>query len=296
MKKSGAVLAASLATAMLAGSAFAEVTPANNTATTTAANASTGSNVTATSAQAVSPKLLEKIGVSYFGAFSGPSVGKPSSLVPDENGKQDPSAKINLVNYLTTVYKITPDVSAGATITTKYVPVEGQAFTFSDPNLRVGHKKIIHTDNFNLSQDLRLTLPFTRASHNRGLQTALATLQVANYDVPGTKLSVGTQTFAKFSLFKTESEGTNLGVYVTPYASYQFLPTLAGTLAFDTGFEHAKGAAHNEWAHLPHDLQIGGSWDVMPNLNVNPFLQLQTGGKVTLDSTMLGAFISAKLL
>ena len=44
------------------------------------------------------------------------------------------------------------------------------------------------------------------------------------------------------------------------------------------------------------DLQPGLSWDITPNLNFNPFLDLKTGGNVNLDSTSMVFTLSWKLI
>jgi hypothetical protein len=91
--------------------------------------------------------------------------------------------------------------------------------------------------------------------------------------------------------------GNTSTAWVAPYASYQVKPTLAATAQMDLiNAALAHGARYNEWQHTPTDVQLGAAWDVTPTVNVNPFVQVSTGGTINADSTFVGAYLSAKLL
>jgi hypothetical protein len=44
------------------------------------------------------------------------------------------------------------------------------------------------------------------------------------------------------------------------------------------------------------DIEPGVSWDVLPNLNFNPYLSMQTSGAVGLKTTSVGMMLSWRMI
>jgi hypothetical protein len=59
---------------------------------------------------------------------------------------------------------------------------------------------------------------------------------------------------------------------------------------------HQLGKATTNWVRAGTDLQPGAMIQVYPGIILNPYLQISTGGKVSTDSTAIGAQIFATVL
>lgn len=284
----GGLQTLALATSLVSASAFADTTSATTTA----------------SAQSVAPKLIDKISIGLLAQYVGPSITQPGAYQVNEygivqDGENGAGRNTQIVSgFLGIGYKIGESSKVGLQIRASYVPVMGHNMTLKTPNLTVSNSKLINRGNFNLSADLRTPLAITSAAKKAGLLTGLGSLQTMTYDIPNTKLTVGTLSIINWSLYSAEAaDGTsNMMVALTPFANYQFTEKLAGTLNYDMGASHGKGTSLTDWSNDGTDLQIGLGWDAAKGVNLNPYLQLSPGGKVSLDSTSVGMYVSAKIL
>jgi hypothetical protein len=236
--------------------------------------------------------------LSYYGVYYGPSVSRMDSLVPNEYGQTGKTNQFFL-NYLTLGVHATDDVSPGIVVMSTYSPVRGQGLTLIDPYLKITDTRMIHTAAFNLYSELRYFVPVTKASHNADLLGKLGTFQAVTYQIAHTPLTVGAWAKFYWDLYGSDAHaGKNFEAYFRPDLFYQISPKLQAALYYEMFANHFMNSAWQEWdtSGLATDVQAGVMWTVAPGVILNPYLQFATGGKVTTDSTALGAQIFATVL
>ena len=241
-------------------------------------------------------RFIDRLNANYFAILYGPSVGTPSSYQPTPYGEQDLARPLLVQNFLGMGYNVSDAVTVGASAYWLWQPVLTQTITIKDPFLRVAHNSIISTERFNLYADVRLhfaVTPFSRASD---LLAGLQTFQVASYQVGTTRLSLGLFASARLNVYGPRGVGNDLELYLAPNLTYQLSPKVGFTLVYEMAANHEFGADPFELFSGGTDLEPGITWQVTPSLSVNPYLNIMTGGKISLDSTSLGALVSWQLL
>lgn len=285
MKKVGGIQALALASTLLAGSALAATSSTATTSGTTSAEASEAA-----------PKLIDKLSIAYAGQYVGPSIGNPSAYITDEYGLTTDTKQV-IDSVLATGYKLNDRMSAGLNINFVYTPVMGQDLRLKDPTLKLSMKKLIDRGNLSLNGDFRIYPGVTASSRNKSMLAGVRTTQSLNYTVPNSKFSVGAAGIIRWNIYgASASSGQDISTYLGPNVNYQISPTVAANLLYEMGGGHSLGESITNWSADGTDLQAGVSWDITKAINLNPYLQLTPGGKVNLDSTSFGAYITAKLL
>lgn len=248
--------------------------------------------------------LREKTAVSYYGIYYGPPTGDPTaSKQVNEWGK--PTTSQYFLNYLSMSYKASQTLLPGITVMSTYTPVNGQDMTLLDPYLRITDTQLIKTGNWNLYGELRNFLPVTQASQNAHKMNTLGTFQWLTYNVPHSRFSVGAWAKLYWTLYGSNAapgvngkptSSTDYQAYLRPQVFYTLTPKLSAALYYEMFANHALGQASDDWYHAGTDVQMGAMWTVFNGITLNPYLQFNTGGKVTTDTTSLGAQIFATVL
>jgi hypothetical protein len=242
--------------------------------------------------------LKEKVGVSYYGIYYGPPASDPgSSKQINEWGK--PTSNQYFLNYLGLSYKVSKTLLPGITVMSTYSPVRGQDMTLLDPYLRLTDTKLISSGNWSLYSELRHFLPVTKASHNAHKMSTFGTFQWLTYNVPNTRLSVGAWAKFYWTVFGSGAlpgAGDDYQAFFRPQMFYTLTPTVAASLYYEMTGNHTLGKSATDWHAGYTNVQLGAMWTVMQGLTLNPYLLFNTGGKVTTDTTALGAQIFATIL
>jgi hypothetical protein len=272
MKKSSAILA--LATTLISGAALAD----SGTSTATAT--------------AVAPSVMSKITASYVGLYHGPGIKDPiSSMQPDENGELSGQM---LESSIIGGYKLTNTITAGAYV--NFTSEVGKGTYLNDPALNIANSKMIDMGNFSMASHFRAYLPVTQASRDANQITQLRNLNILNYDVPKTKLSLGLITSERLYIYSSNTDGQRVArLYAGPMVNYQLTPTIAVGVLGEVESTYKRGADFFSVADGAFDVEPNISWDVTPKINVNPYLNLYPT-KFSADSSSVGILLSAKIL
>jgi hypothetical protein len=125
---------------------------------------------------------------------------------------------------------------------------------------------------------------------------AIKTTPNVRYLIPQSNFKVGAWTEAKSYLGVTQGKAFKL--YAAPYVGYSLSDSLALNVGYEMEADHypIPGISSLDFKSYQTDLQPGVVWNITPHIMVNPYVQLFTGNKVTLDNSALGAVISATLL
>lgn len=269
-----------------------------------------------TSVSSTAPSLLDKLVLSYWAAYSGPSITNPDSHTNDSNsygavgsnGVNGPGSELqNLDSTITFGYKITDKLVLAANYRfvlrpSVLIDPDGTHYFYrnKDPWINLIAPKLVHTNGLNVWADIRVYVPAVTSNNEMG---ALRLTQITTYDVPKTRLSLGLYTYERANLLTDAGAAgnmENLDFDVSPFASYQLTSKLAATFWSDVvqaTYANTGSAAGvpQGWDNQSVDMSVGIGWDITPKINLNPQFTFYPG-YATLSNTTIGAIISAKFL
>lgn len=265
-------------------SAFAQTAPAPST---------TSSTLTSTNTVAETlPSFRDKLILSYYGVFSGPSLGKLSSYNPDISG--DEGSPMNVDGALSIGFKPITHMTTSVGVPFVYQPVLKQTVTVNDLYLRLGYGQLINKGNFNLGGGVRVYAPTSVKSKERGQRAGTRFEGVASYAFGNTGLDLGLYSFVRNNYFKQGGKGTALSFYSAPFMNYKLTEKLSATLWVDL-IQLGQSTESSTMKNDPITAQTGLNWDISNKLSINPYINLYPRTP-TLDSSSFGMILSAKVL
>ena len=250
-------------------------------------------------------KPLQKVDITYFGIYLGPSLSNPgeSAQVNPSTGVVDPADWPQVLeNQVKLNYNFTDHFFVGPVINFNFYTGQTNTSTMRDSGVRIGAKNLLKTGGFSMKADVRAlaaTTPGDQSAHAGILWENLISLK---YDVPHTKWTAGVLSFTKYHTYTDNgiSPKTGLGrgdweLYLAPNANWQFSRKVAATMFVDFYPLHKIGAAGDWTTAQPADLNPGINWDITDNFSVNPGIVFYpTNPTWAATSTIL--YISGKLL
>jgi hypothetical protein len=94
----------------------------------------------------------------------------------------------------------------------------------------------------------------------------------------------------------SKAAGADIEMYAIPNVDYQISDTLVANVGFEMDARHSVGQPLNVLDSAGTYLDVGVSWDITPNLNINPFIDMKPTRRFALDTTTFNAVLSLKLL
>jgi hypothetical protein len=226
----------------------------------------------------------------YFGLFFGPSLTNPTARYqPGFEGELDASRPIVLRNFVNLGYSINNEMQLTATGAWTDSPIDGQEFILRDPQLRVSHNSLVSTGGFNLYGDVRAVFPMSDASREQDIRFGLQVFTFPTWESGRWLFAVWAS--ASTYIFGPQGSGNDLELYFGPNVSYQVSPKVSLTLLYETGAAHSFGSPAFQLVNDGSAIQPGVSWDILPTLNLSPFLNIPTTQTPTLAATSFGASI-----
>jgi hypothetical protein len=232
----------------------------------------------------------------FYSILYGPSVEHPTSYQPKPTGGDNKDLPVDLRNFLTLAYALDQYLAVSATGYWLYKPVLGQSMTMRDPYARVSYEDIMHFSQATWYGDLRVHFPVTDLSRDQDMLAGVQTYHTLTYPIPGSRFTTALDASARVNVFGSQGRGDDLELYAGPSLSYLLHPNFSLTLLYEMGASHQFGAKAFDLYNDGTVLEPGFSWDILPSLTINPYLNLYTGNKVTLSSTSIGATLSWILL
>jgi hypothetical protein len=240
--------------------------------------------------------LAGELSAEFFAVFYGPSIGKPSAYQPTPYGEKDIEHPVVLRNFLGVGYNVTDEIAITPTASWLWSPIGRSVFTLQDPYIRVSHSSVWSTSITNLYSDFRVHLPITRLSQDERMLLGVQTFNSFVMDVPGTSLSVGTYASARMNFFGKMAYGNDLELYLAPNLNYQYSDNASVILVYEMNAVHVLGTQAWQLENSGTALQPGMAWLVTDRLMLNPYLNIATGGRVSLSSTSIGLNLSLRMI
>jgi hypothetical protein len=97
---------------------------------------------------------------------------------------------------------------------------------------------------------------------------------------------------ARYNYIQNHGYGTDAEFYLAPEVDIRTAPKWAFTLLYEMGASHQFGDKASYYTNDGTDLEPGVEWDPTSDMVINPYLIVQTGGKVNFSSTALGMFFT----
>ncbi len=237
------------------------------------------------------------ISLNYTNILFGPSLDGPSSFQPNAYGQPDINRPVFMKNFLSVAYSFNESWAITGTGYWLYRPVLGQELIMQDPFIRLSHAHLIHTDwGLNLYSDARVHFGVSNDSRNADLLTGAQGFSLLSWQIAQSRAMVGLRFSVRGNLYGPRGSGTDVELWFAPEAAYQLAPTLAATLLYEMGASHQFGDRSTFYTNDGTALEPGISWDPTPNVTINPYLVINTGGKITLASTSVGMFLTWTIL
>jgi hypothetical protein len=285
--------------------AFAE----DSSATTTLPGSSDTSAAPSVSATTAAPTTAPpRWGLSYLGIYAGPALTKPfgEGQINTNTAYYDGNAPQNLYNQIKLDYYLDNDGGffIGPVANFEIVTSQGIQFLGQDSGFRIGHKKIIHTDSFNFSADLRFYGALKPSTAAQGEFFSPVFVHNMNWDIPHTKFSVGLLGIQTYYMFKGNSpiqdplnpnDPVDLQLYFGPNVTYHVSDSFGVAVWAEFYPYHLLGDAWNRIEFYPTDIAPGITWDITPDVNLSPQI-LVYPGNLTWDGLGSIIYLSAKFM
>jgi hypothetical protein len=228
---------------------------------------------------------------SYYAIFYGPALKGTSKFQPQPNGEPNPLAPLLAKNYASLGYALDDRHFISGTAYWILTPLYEQSRSaMRDPYLRVGNAKLVNSGPFNWYADLRVHFPVTTESRDSDMLSGLQTFHIWTYDF-NRFLTAGLYGSARMNIFGGQGSGHDLELYAGPNLNFAVSRKLSLTLLYEANLVHNFGAPALTFANDGNDLEPGVSWDALPNLNLNPYLNLYPDN-LSLRSTSFGMLLN----
>jgi len=237
----------------------------------------------------------DKLGISYYGVYSGPSLGFQNDYNPTYDGKEGDVQ--NLDSLITASYKITSKFQAGVAFPVLYIPYGDSETILNNVFVRVSRSELIKSARFKMSLASRFYLPTNQDSRDAGFKTGIRVEQNSTYDLKRLPITLGLYTYERQYYYDSKAPSRSiLTLYAAPYVNYQFTSKVGATLWVDLiQLKQPQGKSVSKMENAPVGVQPGVNWDVNDKVSLNPYINLYPG-YLSADSSSLGLIISAKVL
>ncbi|OFZ22812.1 MAG: hypothetical protein A2X94_11960 [Bdellovibrionales bacterium GWB1_55_8] len=245
----------------------------------------------ATTSTATAPKSIrENISLNLGMLYHGPSLGHmTSSLQPDAEGKLDGAQLFE--SALTAAYKLDSLTKVSVAALFNYQPVMGQQVEFFNPYVKLSRNKIIDANGLTFNGGVRLYAPMTSKTRAQSFLTAVRFDESLGFQPVGSRWSAGIDGNIRAKFYNTDAAYATIDFWVGPHVDYQ----LNDKTSFAFSTDLVGQLARDVYSPDPYDLNAGVSYQILPNLNLNPSLTVRPTN-LTLNSTQMNVFISADLL
>jgi hypothetical protein len=239
---------------------------------------------------------LDRFEIKYENTFSGATIG---SLGPS-SGFQEPEGvaaePVRLENTLSGGFRITRFITASAVTVWNWQPVASSPFEAGDPYLKIGHNELVSVGNFSMSGDVRISAPMSKDLQHYHLITSVASEQISRFTIPASRFAFKIISFIQKNFHAGTGNPNEFEAHLTPAIELLAIPTLSLILAAEISYSRR---VHPELGFMHHDgssLQPGVSWDITPEINFSPYLDLRFAQTDAQDEALFAASFNWKIL
>ncbi len=244
--------------------------------------------------------LREKIRLSavYDGqtaALSNIASAEAPSVSSAHSGSATPHRLfVNMAYQLSPQMTLTPTLGALANGSVEATP--GRV-VLDTPYITLAHNSLVKEGNYNLAGQVRSYLPLSESFRSKNLLNVVRVTQIQSYTLTGTPWALGLASYIQGYFYSQANSGsTRLKTYLSPSANYQLKQNLGIGVLYEMAASQTQGMNWNGFSSTGTDLEPYLNWDINPALNLNAYLDLKTGGRISASTTQIGATLTWRLL
>ena len=241
------------------------------------------------------PEPSSPIAVNYFGILYGPSLQRSV-------GVTDQDRSLLFKNFLGPGLSLTEHIDLAGICVWTWAPGIKDQIQLQDPFLKLSHGSLVEVENLNIYSDVRVHFP-AAVPGEIGFALGLQNVEAATYHFEGTPLTLGANFSIRRNFFYKLGVGDWLQIYFAPNVSYRVSSSVALTLLYEVFANHGAGSWDGNRVvqaprsnHFGTNLEPGVSWDITPQLWMNPYLSFLPGNPVDLKSMSFGMMLGWTLL
>lgn len=239
----------------------------------------------------------DRVWMNYYGIYYGSSVTSPNRYQTGPFKQKDANRPVFLKNFVTAGYDINERYAIAATGYFTYTPsAPSNNLAMQDPSVRVANNSILSFGGFNWYGDARVHFAVSDASRLNDLLVGFQTFHYFSYTIEDSRWSPGLYASARYNYYGKLGVGNDVDLYIAPSVNYTLSNNFALTFLYEMGASHGYGEDVGVLDNEGTDFQPGVLWKVTPNLEVNPYLNVYTGGKISFDNTSFGMTLSWMML
>jgi hypothetical protein len=239
----------------------------------------------------------DRVWLNYYGIYYGSSITNPNRYQSGPYTQKDQGRPVFLKNFVTAGYDINDRYAIAATGYFTYTPsAPTQQFAMQDPSVRIANNSILNIGGFNWYGDARIHFAVSDASRLNDLLVGFQTFHYFSYTMDNSRWSPGIYASARYNHFGKLGSGNDLDLYFAPAVNYSISDSVALTFLYELGATHSYGDDVGVLDNQGTDFQPGVLWHITPSLEVNPYLNVYTGGRISLDNTSFGMTLSWMML
>ncbi len=246
------------------------------------------------------PSLREKIRLSavYDGqtaALTNIASAEAPSVSGAHSGMATPHRLfVNMAYQLNPQMTLMPTIGALANGSVESTP--GRV-VLDTPYITLSHNSLVKQGSYNLAGQVRSYLPLSESFRSKNLLNVVRFTQIQSYTLTGTPWALGLASYVQGYFYsQTATNSPRLKTYLSPSANYQLKQNVALGVLYEMSAAQTQGMSWNGFSSTGTDLEPYVNWDISPALNLNAYLDLKTGGRVSASTTQLGATLTWRLL
>lgn len=259
-----------------------------------------GATSTSSASESGLSSLREKIRFSavYDGqtaALSNIASAEAPSVSSAHSGSATPHRLfVNMAYQLSPQMTLTPTLGALANGSVEATP--GRV-VLDTPYITLAHNSLVKEGNYNLAGQVRSYLPLSESFRSKNLLNVVRVTQIQSYALTGTPWALGLASYLQGYFYsQATSNSPRLKTYLSPSANYQLKQNVAIGVLYEMAASQTQGMNWNGFSSTGTDLEPYLNWDINPALNLNAYLDLKTGGRISASTTQIGATLTWRLL
>lgn len=236
-----------------------------------------------------------RLGLSYFGIYSGPSLDL-QGYHPNPQGQS--AGSIGSWNILGANIKDVAPFDIDFQFIWDWDMSNQQRQTLLNPRIGISGT-VVRNDRLSLWANFNFEVPASQSSQAQGRLTSIGGFQEFHYQWGESRaLSTGFFHWARVYLYHRlgDGSGSTFDGALTPLTRYRLSRSLALQLAYVMNYRNARFANVSETVLGVQQLQPGVTWDITSNVNIMPYLILHPWEGVRFSNSSLGFWLSVGLI
>ncbi len=226
----------------------------------------------------------ERLNLTLNSSINGPSLGAIDEV-----------SSISTQNTFVASYALERGWGVSTAFNFRYQPATSEAGLL-DPWVQLANFQLVNRKGLSGGAFVRLIAPASPFSQSQNLMGRARIGLGGSYQFPKSRLSAGLFAFTQYHAYTVDPgpDATRMLLFAEPSLSFQATPTLSFSLLYDMGVQDFMHAPILRFGGASTGLIPALSWSPLSWLRVEPSLFLDTGNRISWDTTRTNLSISAR--